>query len=138
MCTSLLLFRIWSTMARRMPEARAADAAVATRAGLTSPMRVPQLMRAAYGEGFTPALIAMLRLPWARVHSAFWNYAQYGRKYGATAAGETAWVGESVAAFRRCEANFTSEACALRFESLSRDNEEVFYHCDQVRPHTPL
>ena len=35
-------------------------------------------------------------------------------------------------AFRRCEANFTTDACALSFESLTRDNEEVFYHCDQL------
>ncbi|KAL3925900.1 MAG: hypothetical protein SGPRY_003544 [Prymnesium sp.] len=32
---------------------------------------------------------------------------------------------------RRCEANFTTDQCALSFESLTRENEEVFYHCDQ-------
>ena len=63
-------------MAARMPEARAADAAVATRAGLPSSMLVPELLRAAYGGGFTPALIVMFRLPWARMHSAYWTYGQ--------------------------------------------------------------
>ena len=115
-------------MARRMPEARAADQAVASSAGLSSPMLVPQMVRAVYGEDVTrqPALIVLLRLPWARMHAAFYNYGQYGRRYGASAQGEAAWAAESVAAFRRCEANFTTDDCARRFESLSRDNEEVF------------
>ena len=119
-------------MAARMPDARAADQAVAARAGLPKPMTVPQLMRAAYGDSFAPALVVMLRLPWARMHSAFHNYGQYGRKYGASAAGEAAWAAESVGAFQRCAGNFSRDACALGFESLARENEEVFYHCDQL------
>ena len=35
-------------------------------------------------------------------------------------------------AFRRCSAEFGPHDCALRFESLSRENEETFYHCDQL------
>ncbi|KAL1524901.1 hypothetical protein AB1Y20_019779 [Prymnesium parvum] len=129
-------------MARRMPEAREADAAMARKAGL--PMHpdkgavaqertfnVPQLMRAAYGER-SPLLIVMLRLPWRRMHSAFWNYVHYRNRFGASAEGESKWAAESVAAFRRCEANFTTDQCALSFESLTRENEEVFYHCDQL------
>ena len=121
-------------MARHMPEARAAYQAVAAKAGLSTPMLVPQLVRAVYGDepGRQPALIVLLRLPWARMHAAFYNYVQYGKRYGASVQGESAWAAEAVAAFRRCEANFTTDDCARRFESLSRDNEEVFYHCDQL------
>ena len=46
--------------------------------------------------------------------------------------GEAAWVNESVAAFGRCEGRFGTEHCALSFESLTRENEETFYHCDQL------
>jgi N-acetylgalactosamine 4-sulfate 6-O-sulfotransferase len=46
--------------------------------------------------------------------------------------GELAWVNESIHAFHRCEAEFGPADCALRFESLSRENEETFYHCDQL------
>ena len=121
-------------MSRRMPDARAADLANAKKAGLDEPMLVPQLVRAVYGDDPSrqPALIVMLRLPWARMHAAYWNYRQYASRYGASAAGERSWANESVHAFRRCERQFSTDDCALRFESLARDNEEVFYHCDQL------
>ena len=120
-------------MARRMPDARAVDAANARRAGLgNTSMLVPQLVRAVYGDAFEPALIVMLRLPWDRMHAAFWNYRQYGGKFGASPDGERIWAEQSVAAFRVCEGNFSTTDCALRFESLARENEEVFYHCDQL------
>ena len=121
-------------MAKRMPEARAADAAVAQRAGLgNTSMLVPQLVRAVYGNGYEPALIVTLRLPWNRMHSAFYNYQQYGKHFGgANAEAERKWAEQSVSAFRRCEANFSTSDCALRFESLAREHEEVFYHCDQL------
>ena len=92
---------------------------------------VPQLVRAAYGD-FQPALLVLLRRPWARMHSAFYNYVHYRNRFGATPAGEAAWANESVGAFRRCERRFGTDHCALSFESLVRENEEVFYHCDQL------
>ena len=121
-------------MSRRMPDARAADLANAKKAGLDEPMLVPQLVRAVYGDDPSrqPALIVMLRLPWARMHAAYWNYRQYASRYGASAAGERSWANESVHAFRRCERQFSTDDCALRFESLDRLNEETFYHCDQL------
>ena len=123
-------------MARRMSAAREADAAVARKAGM--PMvpdvgavaqerafSVPQLVRAAYGP-HVPMLIVMLRLPWRRMHASFYNYVHYRNKYGANAEGETRWVAESISAFRRCEANFTTDHCALSFESLV--SVRTFHH----------
>lgn len=128
-------------MAVRMADGREADAEKARQAGMPmSPdsgvarertFSVPQLVRAAYGEA-SPNLVVLLRQPWQRMHSAFYNYPHYRGRYGATAAGEEKWARESVAAFRRCEGNFSTASCALSFESLTRDNEETFYHCDQL------
>ena len=92
---------------------------------------VPQLVRAAYGD-FDVALIVLLRKPWQRMHSAFYAYPHYRNKYGAQAAGEFQWANESLRAFRTCERAFGTDHCALSFESLTRENEEVFYHCDQL------
>ena len=130
-------------MASRMADAREADAAMARRSGMPvvpdgaqaareRAFNLPQLMRAVYGT-FQPMLIVLLRQPWTRMHASFYNYPHYSRKFGGSAAGELQWATESVAAFHRCEANFTSDHCALSFESLTRENEEVFYHCDQAR-----
>lgn len=129
-------------MRAAMPASRESDAALARKAGVPMvPDRgdnaqerafsVPQLMRAAYGE-HAPKLLVMLRLPWRRMHASYFNYVHYGKHYGASAEGETAWAKEAVSAFRRCEGNFTTDACALSFESLTRENEETFYHCDQL------
>ena len=129
-------------MSRRMADGREADAALARKAGMpmipdgnqTARERrfsLPQLMRAVYGR-FEPSLIVLLRQPWHRMHAAYYNYVHYARRYGSHAAGEVQWATESIGAFRRCEANFTTAACALSFESLTRENEEVFYHCDQL------
>ena len=38
----------------------------------------------------------------------------------------------SLVRFEACARNFSTAACALSFESLLRENEEVFYHCDQL------
>jgi hypothetical protein len=129
-------------MGRRMADGREADAALARKAGLpmipdgaqTARERafsLPQLMRAVYAD-VRPKLLVLLRQPWARMHASFQNYVHYAKRFGADAAGEVAWATEAMRAFRACEGNFTTDACALSFESLTRDNEEVFYHCDQL------
>jgi len=100
-------------------------------AGRERQFSVPQLVRAAYGD-YQPALFVLLRRPWARMHASYHNYVHYKRHFGDSVAGEVAWVVESVSAFRRCEANFTTDHCALSFEVLARENEETFYHCDQL------
>ena len=117
-----------SCMARAMAGGRAADVALAAVAGVR--LQPPTLMRAVYGAHFEPAVLVLLRLPWERLHASWYNYPHYRRRYGDE--GEGRWVDESIGAFRACEANFTVDACALRFESLSRPNEETFYHCDQL------
>ena len=57
---------------------------------------------------------------------------RYGKLLGSDDAGELAWTNESINAFQRCESQFSAAVCALRFESLTRENEETFYHCDQL------
>ena len=192
-------------MARRMGEAREADAALARRAGLPKipdvgavaqerAFSVPQLMRAAYGE-YAPALIVLLRRPWARMHASFYNYPHYRRRFGEGDEGEVLrragsqrrarmmspadpraslrrsliaihvwhsclaltpgvhawhsrpaftlgihvrqvrWVDESIGAFRRCESNFTTDHCALSFESLSRGADTCAFTCAYTRVH---
>ena len=117
-------------MAARMPEARAAEAEEAAAAGVR--LQPPTLMRAVYGSSYEPRLIVLLRKPWTRMHAAFHNYVHYRNKYGDNAAGELAWVRESVGAFRRCEGAHSTDDCALRFESLDRLNEETFYHLSLI------
>lgn len=57
---------------------------------------------------------------------------RYAKLHGSDASGELSWANESIGAFHRCEAEFGPISCALRFESLTRENEETFYHCDQL------
>jgi N-acetylgalactosamine 4-sulfate 6-O-sulfotransferase len=57
---------------------------------------------------------------------------RYTKLHGSDASGELSWANESIRAFSRCEAEFGPTACALWFESLTRENEETFYHCDQL------
>ena len=70
-------------MAARMADGRESDAALARSAGLPfvpdaglvaqeRAFSVPQLVRAVYGD-FSPALIVLLRKPWRRMHSSFYN-----------------------------------------------------------------
>lgn len=67
-------------MRARMPEARQAETNVAAKAGVR--LQPPTLMRAVYG-GFEPALIVMLRLPWERMHAAYYNYVHYRGRWAA-------------------------------------------------------
>lgn len=119
-------------MGRRMADGREADAALARKAGLpmipdgTQTARerafsLPQLMRAVYGE-HTPALVVLLRQPWHRMHASFYNYVHYAKRFGNHAAGELEWATESIGAFRRCEANFTSDQCARSSRSRIRSD----------------
>ena len=61
-------------MRKKMPEARAAETEVAIRAGIR--LQPPTLMRAVYGN-FEPALLVLFRLPWERMHAAYYNYVHY-------------------------------------------------------------
>ena len=127
-------------MGRSMPHARKLDAMQGEFNGVPfvgqgEPVRtfsVPQLVRVGYADSPAPSLIVMLRLPWVRMHSAYWSGQQYRQRYNSSAKGEAAWVDASVNSFLQCEKKFGVERCALSFESLSSENEAAFGHCDQL------
>ena len=94
-------------------------------------LSVPHLMRAVYGEREVK-IIAVLREPAARLHSAFWNYEHYRTRFGATEDGFDAFVDEFVDRFEECAREFDEEGCAHRFEAYGPKYEAVFYHADQL------
>ena len=118
-------------MSAKMPQARAAEAEEAAAAGVR--LQPPTLMRAVYGSSCTSRGCSCCSASRGRECTPpSTTTSTIGNKYGDNAAGELAWVRESVGAFRRCEAAHSTDDCALRFESLDRLNEETFYHCDQL------
>lgn len=116
---------------------------------------VPWLMRAVHGTERV-RLIALLREPVQRFVSAYHFWPQYRRRYGKDAAGVRKYAHEVVPAFRACLAALSTgdrpapaadraapesgarvdrwalEECAFNFESLSPENEGVYYHADQL------
>ena len=62
------------------------------------------------------------------------SYAHYKSKYGQTPEGFLAYVQEQIGALRKCEArgDYTPRECALYFEALGNDEEQLFFHADQV------
>jgi len=56
-------------------------------------------------------------------------------KYGQSPEGFLAYVKEQIGALRKCEAKgvYTHKECALYFETLGNEEEELFFHADQVR-----
>ena len=121
---------------------------------------VPWLMRGLHGTDKV-RLLAILREPAARMHSAYWFWPQYRRRYGHDARGFVKYVDDVVPAFKACLAaqqqqqqqqqqrrrrrrqrqrqqcdarcrRFALEECAFNFESLNFENEGVYYHADQL------
>lgn len=89
-------------------------------------------------------LIALLREPAERMHSAFWYWPQYRVRFGVSEQGFLEYVRHVVSGFKRCLDDFATSysgigidrgalrTCSFHFESLSPANEEVFYHADQL------
>ncbi|KAG8461398.1 hypothetical protein KFE25_010585 [Diacronema lutheri] len=119
--------RFNACMAAHIPAAHAADAALVARAGAA--LEVPYLLRAV--QGTRVRLIALLRNPTDRLYAAFWHYPHYRKKFGGSEAGFAAYHAEMAAHAAACAEVHGVDACALRFESLERRFERVFYHCDQ-------
>ncbi|KAI8474367.1 MAG: P-loop containing nucleoside triphosphate hydrolase protein [Monoraphidium minutum] len=119
-------------------------------------LSVPLLMRAAYGDA-PPRLVVLLREPSERLHSAFYEYPQYKDRYGDSPEGYTKFVEDQIGALERCVAKqrrgpdpqlgggggrrggggglpeaAAVRRCVLLFESLGYDDEQVFFHADQV------
>lgn len=146
-------------------------------AGSQRQFTIPWLMRAVHGDKVR--LIALLREPAERMHSAYYFWPQYRRRWGlgkkanALPDGFLEYVQHVLPAFESClrsaklsavdarAAHFSPaemppalplaagrhqlretaaeaaervalEHCAINFESLSSDNEAVYYHADQL------
>lgn len=93
-------------------------------------MTVPYMMRRALGRNVK--MIVMLREPAERMHAAFWALDHYQHKYGATEEGFEAYVEDSLKEFEMCRKKYSLEECVFAFEAMDQENEDVFYHCDQL------
>lgn len=115
------------------PAAQAADHKDAADLGLDYDFKhLPFIMRAAYGNT-SPKFIVMLRDPVERLYSAYWFYAHYQSRYGSTSQGFLTYIREQIGELRNCIARgHTATQCALYFEALGPDEEQVFFHADQV------
>ncbi|KAK3268393.1 hypothetical protein CYMTET_23104 [Cymbomonas tetramitiformis] len=92
---------------------------------------LPYLVRAMYGE-HTARFIAILRNPVDRLLSCYRFYPHYAKHYGASMEGFASWAREAIAAFQKCSSKYSERTCALYFESLEIEYEDVFYHADQL------
>ncbi|GAX80445.1 hypothetical protein CEUSTIGMA_g7884.t1 [Chlamydomonas eustigma] len=99
---------------------------------------IPLLMRAVYAEKL-PRLVAVLRDPIDRIHSAYYGYPHYHSRHGRNPTGFLAYVKEQVAGFQGCVTRRSKgddasndDACALLFETFGVEEEKVFFHCDQL------
>jgi hypothetical protein len=100
----------------------------------SSPLSVPHLMRAAYGTQ-SVKIIALVRVPFARLRAAFYHYPQYQKEFGIGEDGFEAFLEMSVTEFEKCTRaapGRTRAECAYHFEALGPERERVFYHCDQL------
>jgi hypothetical protein len=77
-------------------------------------------------------LVVLLRNPAERLWACWRFYPHYALRYGDGVDGFQAWFEDQSTAFRKCAAEFTARDCALYFESLGPDYEDVFYHADQL------
>lgn len=93
-------------------------------------VELPHLLRAMHGTRVR--LVALLRDPVERLHASFWFHEHYRRRYGATPQGFANFARESVDAMQRCRASGSTRECALRFEAHGIEQEDVFFHCDQL------
>lgn len=93
-------------------------------------LTLPWLMRQAMGKNVR--LIIMLRDPVERLHAAFWHYEHYQKKYGESETGFTTFAMEMMGHFNKCTQTHSVRECALAFESLAQEFEDVFFHADQL------
>ena len=107
--------------------------AEATNATVSDQFNVPSLIATVLAER-PPKVIAVLRDPSLRLWVAFWEYGQYGARYGNSPAGFTYYFGNQSAAFHQCVATDGRgrRRCALRFEGYGAAEAGVYYHADQL------
>lgn len=90
----------------------------------------PLLMRAFYGPAVK--LLAVLRSPIDRLRHAFYMHPHYKRKYGDGASGFHSYSKEQLEGWFRCVQVHGNRRCAIHFEQLGPQPNDVFFHCDQV------
>ena len=90
----------------------------------------PYLMRAFYGTNVK--LIATVRNPTDRLRHAFYSHPHYARKYGKGSAGLLTYAREQTAGWYACARAFGAKRCAIFFEQLGQEPNDVFFHCDQL------
>ena len=111
------------------------EALDADRPAFEDDLQLPDVVRAAYDRlgAKLPRLVVVLRDPVERLHAAFWFYGHYQSRYGKSEEGFAEYAREQVGHLRRCEEEEGGmRPCAMFFEGLSPENEDVFYHGDQV------
>ena len=93
-------------------------------------LTVPWLMRAVHGTN-TVRLLAILREPARRLHSAYYFWPQYRRRYGFDGAGFVRYVQATLPMLQDCFSAHGAHVCARSFEGIDQKYENVFYHADQ-------
>jgi len=99
---------------------------------LLGPLTLPALVYAVHGDAHKLRLLSILRNPADRLWASFVVYGHYAKHYGDGEEGFLKWFREAANEFGRCSEEYSLRHCALYFESLSKRNEQVFYHCDQL------
>ena len=90
----------------------------------------PFHLRAFYGARVK--LLAVVRSPVDRVRHAFHQHVHYRKRYGTGAPGLAAYATEQTKGWRACAAAHGATRCAVHFEQLGAEPNDVFFHCDQL------
>ena len=123
--------RVWRCKARALAAHDRATRLAATSDAPGLNVTPPHFMRAFYG-GARVKLITIIRAPVDRVRHAFYQHVHYRKKYGADAAGLHAYAAEQANGWYACARTHGSRRCAIHFEQLGADPNDVFFHCDQL------
>ena len=73
----------------------------------------------------TVRMLAVLREPSRRLHSAYYFWPQYRRRYGVGGAGFVAYIQDTLPALRDCFSAHGPRLCARSFEGLDQKYEQV-------------
>lgn len=95
-----------------------------------SSITLPYLMR--YALGANVKHVVLVRDPVERLHAAYWGGHHYLNRYGRTEAGFAAFVNGTLADMAACRARQSAEQCVQAFEAWSQEQEDGWYHCDQL------
>jgi hypothetical protein len=91
---------------------------------------LPYLMR--YALGANVKHVVLVRDPVERLHAAYWGGHHYLNRYGRTEEGFAAFVNGTLADMAACRARQSAAECVQAFEAWSQEQEDGWYHCDQL------